>query len=97
MHNGDLCIRDVGSTFGTFLNDKRLSEPKRASDSHKLKPCDSIKVGQTSLRWRPIEVIETAVAVFVPRAMRPPLDILEELRLLPRDANEAHRNSRTWC
>ena len=28
--NGVLCIRDVGSTFGTYLNDKRLSEPKRA-------------------------------------------------------------------
>ena len=30
---GVLCIRDVGSTFGTYLNDKRLSEPKRASTS----------------------------------------------------------------
>ena len=39
---GVLCIHDVGSTFGTYLNDKRLSEPKRASDAHKLKPCDSI-------------------------------------------------------
>ena len=59
---GVLCIRDVGSTFGTYLNDKRLSEPKRASDAYKLKPCDSIKVGQTSLRWRPIEDIRRALA-----------------------------------
>ena len=39
-----LCIRDVGSTFGTYLNDKRLSGPKRWSDARKLKPSDSIKV-----------------------------------------------------
>ena len=58
VHDGSLYIRDVGSTFGTYLNDKRLSEPKRASDAHKLKPCDSIKVGQTSLRWRPIDDIQ---------------------------------------
>ena len=63
---GVLCIRDVGSTFGTYLNDKRLSEPKRASEPHKLKAYDSIKVGQTSLRWRPIELIEAAVAVAMP-------------------------------
>jgi len=66
---GVLCIRDVGSTFGTYLNDKRLSEPKRASEPHKLKAYDSIKVGQTSLRWRPIELIEGAVAVAVPAAL----------------------------
>lgn len=66
---GVLCIRDVGSTFGTYLNDKRLSEPKRASEPHKLKAYDSIKVGQTSLRWRPIELIEGAVAVGVPAAL----------------------------
>ena len=63
-----LCIRDVGSTFGTYLNDKRLSEPKRASEPHKLKAYDSIKVGQTSLRWRPIELIGAAVAVGVSKA-----------------------------
>ena len=74
---GALYIRDVGSTFGTYLNDKRLSEPKRASDAYKLKPCDSIKVGQTSLRWRPIESIESAVAAFVPRALPYPSDQLE--------------------
>ena len=62
VQGGALYIRDVGSTFGTYLNDKRLSEPKRASDAYKLKPCDSIKVGQTSLRWRPIESIESATA-----------------------------------
>ena len=66
---GVLCIRDVGSTFGTYLNDKRLSEPKRPSEPHKLKAYDSIKVGQTSLRWRPIELIEAAVAVAVPAAL----------------------------
>lgn len=65
---GVLCIRDVGSTFGTYLNDKRLSEPKRASEPHKLKAYDSIKVGQTSLRWRPTELIGRAVAVAVPEA-----------------------------
>ena len=65
--NGVLCIRDVGSTFGTYLNDKRLSEPKRASEAYKLKPCDSIKVGQTSLRWRPIGDIRRALVVCVPQ------------------------------
>ena len=65
---GFLCIRDVGSTFGTFLNEKRLSEPKRASEPNKLKAYDSIKVGQTSLRWRPIELIEAAVAVAIIRS-----------------------------
>ena len=77
VQGGALYIRDVGSTFGTYLNDKRLSEPKRASDAYKLKPCDSIKVGQTSLRWRPIESIESAVAAFVPRALPYPSDQLE--------------------
>ena len=50
-----LCVSDVGSTFGTYLNGKRLSEPKRASEPFKLKPQDCISVGQTSLRWQPIE------------------------------------------
>ena len=75
--NGVLCIRDVGSTFGTYLNDKRLSEPKRASDAYKLKPCDSVKVGQTSLRWRPIEDIRRALAVTVPQ----PCELLARLPL----------------
>ena len=85
---GTLCIRDVGSTFGTYLNDKRLSEPKRASKPHKLKACDSIKVGQTSLRWRPIELIKSAVAVAIPESPRPPSDWLSQLQerkaLLPK-------------
>eukprot|EP00964_Phaeocystis_antarctica_P053055 scaffold31088_cov75-Phaeocystis_antarctica.AAC.5 len=79
--NGVLCIRDVGSTFGTYLNDKRLSEPKRASDAYKLKPCDSIKVGQTSLRWRPIGDIRRALMVCVPQPCGFPHDVL--LRLPP--------------
>jgi hypothetical protein len=69
---GVLCIRDVGSTFGTYINDKRLSEPKRASEPHKLKAHDSIKVGQTSLRWRTFELIEHAVALAVPHSPCPP-------------------------
>jgi hypothetical protein len=77
--NGVLCIRDVGSTFGTYLNDKRLSEPKRASDAYKLKPCDSIKVGQTSLRWRPIGDIRRALAVCVPQPCGLPHEILSRL------------------
>lgn len=79
--NDVLCIRDVGSTFGTYLNDKRLSEPKRASDAYKLKPCDSIKVGQTSLRWRPIGDIRRALMVCVPQPCGFPHDVL--LRLPP--------------
>ena len=79
--NGVLCIRDVGSTFGTYLNDKRLSEPKRASEAYKLKPCDSIKVGQTSLRWRPIGDIRRALMVCVPQPCGFPHDVL--LRLPP--------------
>ena len=79
--NGVLCIRDVGSTFGTYLNDKRLSEPKRASEAYKLKPCDSIKVGQTSLRWRPIGDIRRALVVCVPQPCGFPHDVL--LRLPP--------------
>ena len=79
--NGVLCIRDVGSTFGTYLNDKRLSEPKRASDAYKLKPCDSIKVGQTSLRWRPIGDIRRALMVCVPQPCGFPHEVL--LRLPP--------------
>jgi len=79
VNSNGLCIRDVGSTFGTYLNDKRLSEPKRASDAHKLKPCDSIKVGQTSLRWRPIEMIRTAVAVAVPRPFGLPALHIQQL------------------
>jgi len=71
LYHGHLCIRDVGSTFGTYLNDKRLSEPKRASEAHKLKPCDAIKVGQTSLRWRPLPVIRATLAVSVPASVRP--------------------------
>jgi hypothetical protein len=70
LFHGHLCIRDVGSTFGTYLNDKRLSEPKRASEAHKLKPCDAIKVGQTSLRWRPLPVIRATLAVSVPASVR---------------------------
>ena len=89
---GTLCIRDVGSTFGTYLNDKRLSEPKRASKPHKLKACDSIKVGQTSLRWRPIELIKSAVAVAIPESPRPPSDWLSQLQerkaLLPDEWSE---------
>ena len=87
---GVLCIRDVGSTFGTYLNDKRLSEPKRASDPHKLKAYDSIKVGQTSLRWRPIELIERSVVVAIPEAPRPPFETLSLVQkdvLLPEE----------WC
>ena len=79
--NGVLCIHDVGSTFGTYLNDKRLSEPKRASDAYKLKPCDSIKVGQTSLRWRPIGDIRRALMVCVPQPCGLPHELL--LRLPP--------------
>jgi hypothetical protein len=79
--DGVLCIRDVGSTFGTYLNDKRLSEPKRASEAYKLKPCDSIKVGQTSLRWRPIGDIRRALVVCVPQPCGFPHDVL--LRLPP--------------
>lgn len=71
IHHGHLYLRDVGSTFGTYLNDKRLSEPKRASDAHKLKPCDSIKVGQTNLRWRPLPVIRASLAVSVPASVVP--------------------------
>ena len=67
---GSITIRDVGSTFGTYLNDKRLSEPKRASEPHKLKAYDTIKVGQTSLRWRPSEMIYAAVDVAVPPPLR---------------------------
>jgi hypothetical protein len=70
LYHGHLCIRDVGSTFGTYLNDKRLSEPKRASEAHKLKACDAIKVGQTSLRWRPLPVIRASLAVTVPASVR---------------------------
>ena len=65
-YQGTMCIRDVGSTFGTYLNDKRLSEPKRASEPHKLKSYDSIKVGQTSLRWRPHSVIRRAIGNTIP-------------------------------
>ena len=89
---GILCIRDVGSTFGTYLNDKRLSEPKRVSMPHKLKACDSIKVGQTSLRWQPIELIKSAVAVAIPESPRPPSDWLSQLQerkaLLPDEWSE---------
>ena len=45
---GVLCIRDVGSTFGTYLNDKRLSEPKthRGADCFVPFTC-----GPTEARW----------------------------------------------
>ena len=79
LQRGALCIRDVGSTFGTYLNDKRLSEPKRASESHKLKPCDSIKVGQTSLRWWPITSIRCAASVTIPHVLSPPPDYLSRV------------------
>ena len=41
-HARNLVIRDVGSTFGTYLNDKRLSNSKRLSGAFKLKPADAI-------------------------------------------------------
>ena len=69
----------MGSTFGTYLNDKRLSEPKRASEPYKLKAYDSIKVGQTSLRWRPIDDIRRALAVCVPQPCGHPREFVERL------------------
>ncbi|KAG8470677.1 hypothetical protein KFE25_009098 [Diacronema lutheri] len=57
------CIRDIGSTFGTYLNDKRLSDPKRASEPYKLKPGDTVKVGQTTLRWQPRHHLDAAASV----------------------------------
>jgi len=77
---GHLCIRDVGSTFGTYLNDKRLSEPKRASEAHKLKPCDCIKVGQTCLRWRPAQVLRSSFDVSVPREPMPLTEVGSTVR-----------------
>ena len=77
---GHLCIRDVGSTFGTYLNDKRLSEPKRASEAHKLKPCDCIKVGQTCLRWRPAQVLRSSLDVSVPREPMPLTEVGSTVR-----------------
>lgn len=65
------CIRDIGSTFGTYLNDKRLSEPKRASEPYKLKPGDTVKVGQTTLRWQPRQHLDAAASVL--RIPPPPL------------------------
>lgn len=91
LQDGALCIRDVGSTFGTYLNEKRLSEPKRASDSHKLKPCDSIKVGQTSLRWWPISSIRCAASVTIPHVLASPSEYLSRVSaaLLPADDHVA--------
>ena len=88
---GAYCIRDVGSTLGTYLNDKRLSEPKRASESHKLKPCDSIKVGQTSLRWWPISSITCAASVTIPYVLSQPADYLSRVpaAVLPAEDHEA--------
>lgn len=70
-HASGFCIRDIGSTFGTYLNDKRLSEPKRASEPYKLKPGDTIKVGQTTLRWQPRQHLDAAASVL--RIPPPPL------------------------
>jgi len=94
LQRGALCIRDVGSTFGTYLNDKRLSEPKRASESHKLKPCDSIKVGQTSLRWWPISSIRCAASVTIPHVLAPANEYLSRVPAALLPADDHHELSR---
>ena len=97
LQRGALCIRDVGSTFGTYLNDKRLSEPKRASESHKLKPCDSIKVGQTSLRWWPISSIRCAASVTIPHVLSAPSDYVARVpsAVMPADDHDALKTALT--
>lgn len=71
------CIRDIGSTFGTFLNDVRLSAPKRASESYKLKPGDTVKVGQTTLRWQSRQHLDEAGSIFM--IAPPPVDPVPSL------------------
>lgn len=79
LNGSGLCIKDVGSTFGTYLNDKRLSGPKRWSEARKLKPSDSIKVGQTSLLWRPIEMISASVAAMTRLPQQQPSQLCAEV------------------
>ncbi|KAJ3415844.1 hypothetical protein HDV05_003908 [Chytridiales sp. JEL 0842] len=46
--NNTFRVKDLGSTHGTFLNTKRLSQPKVASDYIELKHLDILRVGSTS-------------------------------------------------
>jgi hypothetical protein len=45
-------IEDLGSTNGTFVNGDRLTRP------HLLRPGDVIRIGQTDLRFEPVQGAE---------------------------------------
>ncbi|KAJ3013874.1 Angiogenic factor with G patch and FHA domains 1 [Thoreauomyces humboldtii] len=42
-------VTDVASTHGTFVNGKRLSEPKKSSQPHRLEHGDTLTIGGTTM------------------------------------------------
>ncbi len=94
---GQATLIDLGSANGTFVNGKRLTDPRR------LDPSDIVKVGEYLLLWR--NYLHDAPATPVPAhaqtqaqapAQAPSQPAPQEYAAMPADAPDAARKQLPW-